>query len=178
MSAMRKHPATLPEFEVRYHQITQLYDYAEELLATVESPLVRDAARQLEIVEPLIHEIGEAADMLAEEFIFLAEGHQHHNTGKASKHRIEAGFRRLFAAVADYQLRVRDITKKAHGAIANIADPIVKKIQRQAEEIVVVFLEFIQFSLANIMGQAELATLKARDARIALMMHQQAMGQQ
>lgn len=175
--AAHKH-TSMPEFEAKYNEITKLYDFAEELVATVESPLVRDSGRQLEIVEPLIHEIGEATDVLAEEFILLAEGHQNKNTGKASKHRIEASLRRIFVAIAEYQLRVRDITKKAHGAIQNIADPVVTKIQQHVEEVIAIFLEFIQFSLQNVMGQAAVETLKARNPRIALMMHQQAMSQQ
>lgn len=177
MAAHRKQPS-LPDFEAKYNEITKLYDYAEELVATVESPLVANSARQLEIIEPLIHELGEATDVLAEEFIYIAESKQNKGTSKASKHRIEASLRRIFAAVSDYQLRVRDITKKAHGAIQNIADPIVAKIQQHVEGIIVLFLEFIQFSLQNVMGQAALETLKVRDARIALMMHQQAMQQQ
>ncbi|MDE3038225.1 MAG: hypothetical protein KGJ21_07240, partial [Pseudomonadota bacterium] len=152
MAAMYKKPASAHEFKAQYEEITRLYDYAEDLVATVESPMVGDSGRQLEIVEPLIHEIGEAADALAEEFIFIAESKRYKGAGKVSKHRIEASLRRIFAAISDYQLRVHDISKKAHGAIQNIADPIVAKIQRQVEEVVVIFLEFIQFSLQSIMG--------------------------
>lgn len=178
MATTQKKDYSAESFETKYHEVTKLYDLAEELLATVESQFASDPVQQLEIVEPLIADIGEATDMLAEEFILIAESKKYKTPGKASKKHIEAALRRLFNALGDYQLRVRDVGKKAHGAIQNIADPIVKKIQRQVEEIVVIFLEFMQFSLQSIMGQAELATLKARDSRIALMMHQQALSQQ
>jgi len=73
---------------------------------------------------------------------------------------------------------VRNVSKKAHGAIMNIADPIVQKIHRQVEQVVIIFVEFIQISLQSIMNKTELEMLKARDARVALMMHQYALSQQ
>lgn len=166
------------DFESRYLDITTLFDMAEELVNTVESPLVSDANMQLEIVEPLINEIGDAADVLTQEFIYIAESKKNKNPMKASKKVIEGALRKLFAAINDYNVRVKDISKKAHGSIMNIADPIVQKIQRQVEVVMVAFLEFIQLSLQSIMGKAELEALKVRDARIALMMHEHAIGQQ
>ncbi len=178
MAAAQKIDVSMETLEVKYHEITRLYDLSDELLSTVESKFVTDPEQQLEIVEPLINEIADATDALAGEFILIAEHRRQKGQNKASKTHIEAALRRIFTALNDYQARVRDVGKKAHGAIQNIADPIVKKIQRQVEEVVVIFLEFMQISLMSIMGQAELATLKARDARIALMMHQQALSQQ
>lgn len=178
MASPQKKEYSMEDFEVRYHEITKLYDHAEELLATVESELVQDPDMQLDIVEPLINEIGDATDMLAEEFMLIAESKKNKTQSKASKKQIESGLRKIFSALSDYNARVRDISKKAHGSIMNIADPIVKKVQRQVEEIVIIFLEFVQISLQSIMNKAELDTLKARDSRIALMMHQHALAQQ
>jgi hypothetical protein len=174
-----KKGASMEDFEAKYQEITRLYDFAEELVSTVESEFVKDPEMQLEIVEPLVNELSDATDVLAEEFLFIAESKKYDTPGKASKAHIEASLRKIFAAIADYQSRVRDHTKKAHGAIANIADVVVKKIQRQAEQIVIVFLEFINISLLNIMGKPALEALKVRDPRVvALMMHQQSMQQQ
>jgi hypothetical protein len=178
MANAQKKEYSMEDFENRYHEITKLYDFSEELVSTVESELVQDPDKQLEIVEPLINEIGDATDLLAEEFLFIAEGKKNKTPSKASKKQIEAGLRKIFTAISDYNARVKDISKKAHGSIMNIADPVVQKIQRQVEEIVVIFLEFIQVSLQSIMNKAELDTLKARDARIALMMHQHSLAQQ
>ncbi len=178
MASPQKKEYNMEDFEVRYHEITKLYDQAEELLATVESELVQNADMQLDIVEPLINEIGDATDLLAEEFMYIAESKKNKTQNKASKKQIESGLRKIFSALSDYNARVRDVSKKAHGSIMNIADPIVKKIQRQVEEIVVIFLEFMQISLQSIMNKAELDTLKARDSRIALMMHQHSLAQQ
>ncbi|NBO18395.1 MAG: hypothetical protein EBV03_04045 [Proteobacteria bacterium] len=178
MAANIKKPYSAEDFEAKYLEITNLYDMAEELVNTVESQLVSDANAQLEIVEPLIGEIGDAADVLAQQFIYIAESKKNKTPMKASKKVIEGALRKMFAAINDYNGRVKNISKRAHGSIMNIADPIVQKIQRQVELVMVIFLEFVQLSLQSIMGKAELEALKVRDSRIALMMHDHALGQQ
>ena len=177
MTIAQKKNYSMEELEVKYNEVTSLYDFAEELVATVESQFVQDPDSQLDIVEPLINEIGDATDILSEEFILVAE-QKKGKAAKASKSRIEGALRKIYVAVNDYHTRVKSVSKKAHGAIANIADPIVAKIQRRVEQIVVTFMEFVQVSLANIMNKAEAEALRVRDARVALMMHQQAMAQQ
>jgi len=166
------------DFDAKYLEITNLYDMAEDLVNTVESSLVSNPNLQLDIVEPLINDIGDATDILTQEFIYIAENKKNKGAMKASKTNIESALRKLFVAINDYQERVKDISKKAHGAIMNIADPVVQKIQRQVELVVVVFLEFLQISLQSIMGKAELEALKVRDSRIALMMHEHSLAQQ
>lgn len=178
MAAQSKKTYSAEDMEAKYLEITTLYDMAEELVNTVESKLVSDPNSQLDIVEPLINEIGDATDMLTQEFIYIAESKKNKSQMKASKTNIESALRKMFNAINDYQMRVKDISKKAHGAIMNIADPVVAKIQRQVELVVVVFLEFMQISLQSIMGKAELEALKVRDSRIALMMHEHSLAQQ
>jgi len=176
--AMLKKNYSMEEFETKYNDITALYDIAEELVNTIESDLVTDPNAQMLIVEPLINDIGDATDILAQEFLLIAESKKMGVSSKASKPQIEGALRKIFAAMTEYQNRVRNVSKKAHGAIMNIADPIVKKIQKQIEQVVIIFLEFMQISLQSIMGKMELEALKIRDARVALMMHQHAMAQQ
>lgn len=165
---------SMEELQEKYETITALYDYAEDLVSTVESDLVKNPEVQLAIVEPLIRDIGEAVDVLSEEFILIAESKKQKVQSRASKKHIEAALRKLYLAVHDYQLQVKAAGKKA----VNIADNIVKKIQRQVEEIMVIFFEFIQISLQSLMNKTDLDNLRARDARVALMMHQYALGQQ
>jgi sugar-specific transcriptional regulator TrmB len=167
----------LDELESKYGEITTLYDLASELVETVESDFVNTPEMQWSIVEPLINEIGDATDILTEEFLHVAEGVRRGAPGKASKSRIEGAMRRMYAAINDYRDRVKNVTKQAYNALENIADPIVNKIQRQIERVIVIFIEFIQLSLASIMNQNELSQLKAREARVALMMHQVAQQQ-
>lgn len=172
-AAAQKTDYTLDEMEVKYNALTGLYDLADELLATVESPFVKNAEEQLAIVEPLIAEISDAADVLSEEFILIADG-RNGNGKKANKARVENSLRKLFAVLNDYQDRVKSTGK----SLKNIADPIVAKVQRHVEEIVVIFLEFINLSLASLMHKQQLEAIRVRDPRIALMMHQHALSQQ
>ena len=177
MTTTPKKEYSMEELEVKYNEITSLYDYAEELVATVESQFVPDANQQMDVVEPLINELSDATDVLSEEFILVAESKKG-KAAKASKPRIEAALRKIYAAIHDYQLRVKGTSKRATNALHNIADPIVTKIQRKVDQIIVTFLEFVQVSLTSIMNKAEVEALRVRDTRIAMMMHQQAMSQQ
>jgi len=88
MANKSKKDHTMEEFETKYHEITKLYDYAEELVNTVESELVSNPEMQLEIVEPLINEISDAADVLTQEFILIAESKKNKTAVKASKPQI------------------------------------------------------------------------------------------
>ncbi|MFW0777175.1 MAG: hypothetical protein ACN2B6_05605 [Rickettsiales bacterium] len=163
--------------EAKYNEITELYDFAEELVSTVESQFVQDPEEQMAIVEPLINEVSDAADLLGEEFITIAES----TKGKAqvaNKTRIEGALRKVYMAIATYQKRVGKGAKSARDGINNIADPIVNKIQRQMEKVIGVFLEFVSLSLNNIMNKAEAEALRVRDTHIAMLLHQQAQAAQ
>jgi len=164
---------TIEELETHYNDIAALYDLSEELLSTAESPLVKDPEAQLKLLEPLIHEIGEATDVLAEEFTHLAEQSKNRILKRGSKPHVETALRRIFSALNEYQSRAKKAGKKAF----NIADAVVQKIQRQAERVVEIFLEFIHVSLSNILNKVELEALRVRNANIALFMHQQALAQ-
>ncbi len=175
MTQAKRKDYTMEELEESYHQITALYDHASELVETVESRLTADPDLQLALVEPLINEVGDATDVLTEQYLHLADGARRGGTGKASKSLIEASMRRIYAAIADYRERVQ---AAGRGAV-NIADIIVAKIQRQVEKVIAIFLDFIQLSLAHIMGKAELDAIRQRESRVALMLHQMSlMGQQ
>jgi hypothetical protein len=165
---------SIEELEERYNDISALYDLSEELLTTAESPLVSDQEAQLKLIEPLIHEIGEATDVLTEEFTLLAEQSKKKILKRGSKPSVEAAFRRIFTAVHEYNARAKKLGKKAF----NIADAVVQKIQRQAEKVLSIFLEFTHVSLANLMNKAELEALRVRNTNISMFMHQQAMSQQ
>lgn len=173
MVAAQRNDYSMDDMESKYNSITGLYDLADDLLATVESPFVKNAEEQMDIVEPMIAEIGDATDILAEEFIHIADSYRG-AAPKANKMRIENAMRKIFNALNDYQDRV----KEKSSTLKNIADGIVDKIQRKMEEIIVMFFEFIQISLASIMHKQQLETVRVRNPQIALMMHQHAMQQQ
>lgn len=162
--------ATVEELEQHYYEITELYDLAAELVDTVDSELVLNPAEQLAIIEPLADEVGESADILAEEFIHIAE-----NQGKGkpkNKSRIESALRKIYAAIDAYNHRVNaGLGEKAVG-LRNVADPIVKKIKRQIEVVVAALIDFIELSLDRIMQRSHIDEMKTHQEKIAMMIHQ------
>lgn len=158
------------ELEQRYHEITELYDLAEELVGTVESEFIADPQAQLAIVEPLIEQLGESTDILTEEFITLAENPK--KTNKTSKSRVEYALRKLYMAVDGYKKRVGASVRKNQDTLLNIADPIVEKLKRHVESVVAMFLEFVELSLDLIMNKAQVEQLKQNQVRVAMHLHQ------
>lgn len=157
------------ELELKYHDITELYSLAEELVETVESEFVHDPEAQLKLVEPLIEAVGESADVLTEEFLAVAGRDKKMNAGRKSK--VESALRRIYAAVDDYRDKAAKSGKKVSRNLMNIADPIVERIKRQVEVIVSHFIDFVDISLERIMQKTHLEELKQRQEKIASMLY-------
>lgn len=156
------------DLELKYHDITELYDLAEDLVATVESEFVADPNEQLELVEPLIESVGEAADILCEEFIGIAEAPK---KSKSRRNKIEGALRKIYVAIDAYNEQVKKKTGSVSKSLRNVADPIVEKIKRQVEVVISHFIDFVEISLDRIMQKAQLEELKRRQEKIALMLH-------
>lgn len=160
----------LADLELKYHDITALYDLAEELADTVESEFITNQDEQLAVVEPLIEQVGESADILSEEFLVILESKG--KTSLASKKRVEQAMRKMYAAIEGYKKRVEASKKKASESLKNIADPVVEKIKRQIEVCVTVFIQFIDISLDRIMQKEQIEELKKRQERIAIILRE------
>ncbi len=165
MANIQKKQYSIDDFKAGYDDVTALYDLSDDLLATVEAGGISSPEDQLKLVEPLINEVAEAADVLAEEFILVAESKKPYSASKFSKKRIENALRRIFVAIHEYGENTKQTA-------SNIATPIVKKIQAQLDKIVVIFFEFVQISLQSVMNKSEMEAIRLRDTRIAIMMHQ------
>lgn len=157
------------DLELKYHDITELYNLVEELISTVESEFVQDPDRQLALVEPLIEAMGESADELTEDFIAVAGRDKKANSRRRG--RIEGALRRIYVAIDDYQERVAKSGRKLSKSLMNIADPIVERIKRQTETIVSHFIDFVDISLDRIMQKAHLEEIKQRQEKIASMLY-------
>jgi hypothetical protein len=138
--------------EKQYRQITGLYDLAEELASTVESKFVQNPDEQMALIEPLISQVAETADVLSEEYVNLFEAPARK---KSAKTRVETALRKLFAAFEEYRTRSGLRSKKTLAALANIADPIVDKIRKQVEKITLLFMQLFELSLDRIMHKYE-----------------------
>ena len=147
----------------QYRDITTLYDLAEELASTVESDFVPDPESQLALVEPLISQVADSTDILAEEFIRVLENPGHK---KSAKTRVESALRKIFMALEEYRTRLGVRSKKALAALANIADPIIDKIRKQAEKIIIIFLQLMGLSLERIMHKYEIEEFKRANTKV------------
>ena len=158
----------LSELELKYHDITELYDLAEELVETVESEFIADPEAQYNLIEPLVEAVGESADVLSDAFCEVANKEKSANAGH--KTRIEGALRKLYVAVDSYKKKTKRAARKTGQAVMNIADPIVEKVKRQVEVIVSTFIDFVDISLDRIMQKAQLDELKKRQEKIAVML--------
>lgn len=80
-----------------YDEIMKLYDFAEQLVDTVEDENTEDPVDQLSIVEPIIEDIEAATDVLAEEYREFALHGKKPNL--ISKRRIENALRTIYLAL-------------------------------------------------------------------------------
>jgi hypothetical protein len=153
------------QWEHKYHDITELYTLADELLATVETSANPEA--QLKLIEAMVEAIGDATDVLSEEFIGLIQGNP--TRKKHAKPKVESALRRIYSAIGDFKERVRDVR--------NTAYRVIDKLRRQLEQVIVNFAELISLSIERLMQKHDVEALKARHASIALMLYSKGQGQ-
>ncbi len=157
-------PSQMHLWEQKHDDIAELYLLNDALIETVEQAADPDA--QLALVGNLIEAIGEAADLLSEEYVGMCSGAAN---GKAAKSKIESNLRTIYMAIHDFHQRARDAK--------NAAQLIVKKIKRQLEQVITNFVEFVTLSLDRIMQKQDIEELNAHHASIALMLHSIGQGQ-
>ena len=150
--------------EKDYHEITALFDLTEDLAMTVESQFVANPDEQINLVEALIDSVGDSADVLTEEYINVLEKPAKR---KNSKSRIESALRKIFMAMDEYRQRVQDKGKRLANNMWNIADPIVDKLQKHMEKIIVIFLNLLDLSLERIMHKHQIEELKRNELQVA-----------
>ena len=146
-------------WEQKYHDITELYSLADELLETVETSA--NPEMQLGLVEKLVEAIGESTDVLTDEYIALCEDKP--AAKKSAKSKVEGSLRKIYMAIGDFNTRARDARNAAH--------VVVKKLKRQLEQVIENFVEMVQLSLDRIMQKHDVEELKTRHANIALMLY-------
>jgi hypothetical protein len=151
------------DLEKQYREISSLYDMAEELAATVESEFTKDPQEQLNLVEPLIGQVADCADILTEEFVNVIDKPI---LAKSAKTRVESALRKMFAALEEYRNRLGIRSKKLLEALANIADPIVDKIRKQVEKIIIIFMQFMEISLDRIMHKFQIEEFKRSNDKL------------
>jgi len=99
-----------PEQRETYENIIKLYDYAEAIIEAIEQNPEPFPELRLKLVEPVLDQIEESAEVLAEIYIHYIE------TGKKpssrSKIKVEVAIRKIFAAIDSYRESVKRIDWK------------------------------------------------------------------
>lgn len=103
----------MDKHEKTYHDIISFYDFAEELVDTVEKAQVKDPVAQMEFIEPLVEQIEFATDALAEEYRnFLRTGKK---PGFLTRRRIAKALKDIYEVLGECRrLHMHQRSKKLH----------------------------------------------------------------
>ncbi len=169
--------------EAQYHGIVALFDDCDALADSIEATDAAggDAEAQLILLAPLMSDVSAEADVLTEEYITLAEIYRAEPQGnpakvKHAKAKIEASLRKIYLALDQYRLRVRQSAKSA----AHTADALVAKLQEHVEQVVLTFVSILNIALSRIMQNAQAEAFKARhkEAMLAFQQYNQGLAAQ
>lgn len=156
--------------EESYYQVVAFYDLADELIASIMNSPKSQQEAHFRLVNPLVEQLEESADILTEEFINLAEGKET-SANSTRNGRIETAFRKAYAAMEDYAKRAEALRQNAMANLSDSVEPMVVGIKQHIERVISIFVGFIDLALDRIMQKNELEQLRKRDAKIAAMLH-------
>lgn len=156
--------AQAKELEESYHQVVAMYDMADELISTVMQSPQEIQEAHFSLVNPLVLQLEESADVLTEEFISIAEGK---DAPSSHRSRIESAFRMVYTAMDEYQKRAAETA----AAVSQSVSPVFEGIKRHVEKVITMFIGYVELTLDRIMQKNDLEQLKKREAKIAEMLH-------
>lgn len=166
-------PATREEQEIQYGAIVALFDHCDALADSLQNVHAAgdDPEAQLVILAPLMSDVSAEADLLTEEYINIAEAQNNPAKLTIAKTKVEASLRKIYLAIDQYRLRVRQSARVA----AHAADELVAKLQEQVEAVVLVFASIIDLTISRIMQSSQLESFKQRhkDAMLAFQQYNQ-----
>jgi len=172
MKAMQAAAMNMNQLEEHYYEIVDLFDLAEELIATVESDFCKNQEEQRAVVEPLIEELEASAEILTEEYMYIVEN----NVARKPNGKVEGALRRIYTAIDAYHKRAEKAANEAVTGFRNLADPIVKKLVRQLEVVVASLVDFVELSIERIMTNHYAEKLRMHHEKISQMLHGIAQG--
>ncbi len=163
-------PSTREEQEIQYGAIVALFDHCDALADSLHEvdAAGEDADAQLLILAPLMSDVSAEADVLTEEYINIAEAQNNPAKLKIAKTKVEASLRKVYLALDQYRLRVRQSARVA----AHAADALVAKLQEQVEEIVLVFASIIDLTINRLMQATQFDSFKLRHKEAMLAFQQ------
>lgn len=156
--------AQAKELEESYNQVVAIYDMADELISTVMQSPQETQEAHFRLVNPLVVQLEESADILTEEFINLAEGKE---TPQSRRGRIEAAFRKIYAAMDEYQ----KCSGQVAASISQRISPVFEGIKRHTEKVIAIFFGYVELALDRIMQKNDLEQLKKNESKVAGILH-------
>ena len=101
------------QFDLVYDQIAKLYDHAENILGFANHESVEDHEAFVAEIEPLVAQIEESANILAEDFSRLIEKGE--TPTNAMRIRVSSALRRVLLAIEEYRTCVKkyDVTEES-----------------------------------------------------------------
>jgi hypothetical protein len=138
-------PPLSPDQQQVHDALMELYDLAEELVETVDNPMVQDPEAQLSLIEPLIESIEETAGILHEEYTYYL--HSGKKPGILNRKRMENAMRTLFLAIKKGKERIQLLKEKEEeGTLQSIFHGVTKVMDKLSEHLEKVF-SLLQTSL-------------------------------
>lgn len=161
---------SLENLEASYRQITAIYDLADRIIASVKKSGNQAQEEHFSIVNPLVDQLEESADILTEEFIGISEQQEKSLPQKRARGRVETALRKAFNMLDTTAKRLQD----ARGSVQQAVEPLIEEARGQMEKVVVIFVNMVDLALDRILKKADLERMKKENEKIAEILHQTA----
>lgn len=97
------------DFDAVFEKIASLYDHAESILKTAYHDSVTDHEAFLAEIEPLVEQIEQSANLIAEDFSALIESGS--EPSNAVKIRVNSALRKILLQIEEFRNRVMQLEK-------------------------------------------------------------------
>jgi methyl-accepting chemotaxis protein len=126
-------PPTPAEYEEAYQDILVIYDIAEELSQTLHDARATHQADQVELVEPLVNDLLDAADDLSQQFCEFAGAADKKQAAKQFSMR--DAFKKIFRSVNNAMESIQEIGGEVAENITTVMLPTLEKLVRHTERL-------------------------------------------
>jgi hypothetical protein len=92
------------DFDLVFDKIASLYDHAENILKTAYHESVTDHEAFLAEIEPLVQQIEESANIIAEDFSSIIESGE--DPTNAVKIRVNSALRKILLQIEEFRARI------------------------------------------------------------------------
>lgn len=97
------------DFDLVYDKIASLYDHAENILKTAYHDSIEDHEAFLAEIEPLVQQIEESANQIAEDFSNIIESGE--RPSNAVKIRVNSALRKILLQIEEFRAKLAQLEK-------------------------------------------------------------------